>query len=127
MARRKKVVNYRGWIGNILCDSGWEMVYVDFCLDNDIEIVRNTKNFPYPYYKKTRYYRPDFLVDDGKTQTYVEIKGRMDGRSKRKLEHFPLPIRVIGAKEIKPYLEWAKLKYGDNFYNKILEKHKKEE
>lgn len=100
------------------------MAFVVYCFDNGIEIVRNTRNFPYKYYNKTRYYRPDFLVDDGTNQTYVEIKGIMDGRSKRKLDWFNYPIRVIGQKEIGFYLKYAKSVYGEKFHEKVIERHK---
>jgi len=125
MKKKRQVVTYRGWVGNILCDSSWEMAFVAYCLDNGIEVVRNTRNFAYVYYNKTRYYRPDFLVDDGTNQTYVEIKGYMDGKSKRKLDWFNYPIMVIGQKEIGFYLKYAKTVYGERYWETILEKYKK--
>lgn len=126
MKKKYYGVTHRGWVGSILCDSSWEMAFVAYCFDKGLEVVRNTRNFPYLYYNKTCYYRPDFLVDDGKVQTYVEIKGQMDGRSKRKLEWFPYPIKVIGKEDIKPYLSYAKTVYGEKYWDEILIKYSKD-
>lgn len=106
----------RGWCRGIWCDSSWECAFLLWHLDHGIEIVRNTEEFPYPFRNGVKYYRPDFLVD-GK---YVELKGVMDFRSKRKLDFFPYPIRVVGKREIGPYLEYAKLKYGSDFAETML-------
>ncbi len=101
----------RGWYGHYWCDSSWELAFLLWCLDRGREVVRPTENFRYPYRGGFRYYRPDFIVDG----RWVEIKGVMDGRSKRKLENFPYPITVIRAEEIGPYLEYARMKYGEDF------------
>lgn len=81
-------------------------------LDHGKEIVRNTEDFPYTLYNKTLYYRPDFIVDG----VYYEVKGVLDGRSKRKLDQFIYPIERIGLREIKPYIKYAKEKYGVRYY-----------
>lgn len=54
---------------------------------------------------------PDFIING----EYVEIKGVFDGKNKRKLACFQLPIRVIGKNEIGKYLHYAKSKYGPDF------------
>ena len=102
----------RGWYKGYWCDSSWELAFVIYCLDHNIEIVRNTKNFPYPWRKGEQYYRPDFIVN-GK---YVEIKGYMDYRSKKKIANFPYPLIIIDRYEIGEYLEYAKKKYGEDFW-----------
>lgn len=103
---------HRGWYKGYWCDSSWELAFLMWHLDHGVEIVRNTGDFPYEIYGKKRFYRPDFIVNG----VYHEIKGVMDGRSKRKLEQFPYPIKKIGAREIKPFLSYARSKYGENFY-----------
>ena len=108
---------HRGWYKGFWCDSSWELALILYCQDNGVEIVRNTKNFPYMWRNRTEYYRPDFIMD-GK---YVEIKGYMDRRSKRKIGSFVQQLEVIDAKAIKPYLQWAVSHYGENFYD-LLEK-----
>ena len=108
---------HRGWYRGIWCDSSWELALVIWCLDHGVEIVRSTKRFPYPFHNGVRYYQPDFVVDG----QYVEVKGVMDGRSRRKLANFPMPIRVVGKREIQPMLDYAKSKCGEDFW-KLLEK-----
>ena len=107
---------HRGYYKGVWCDSSWELAFLMGCLDRGLEIVRNTENFPYPFRNGVKYYRPDFIVE-GK---YVEIKGVMDGRSKRKVTNFHFPLLIIGEKEIQPYLEYAKMKYGEDFW-RLLE------
>lgn len=103
---------HRGWYNHIWCDSSWELALVIWCLDHGREIVRCTEDFPYPLYGKTLYYRPDFIVDG----QYVEVKGVMDGRSKRKISHFPYPLRVIGKREIAPYVQHAQNRFGHDYW-----------
>ena len=106
---------HRGWYKGYWVDSSWELAFLIWNLDHGFEIVRNSKNFPYPFRNGVKYYRPDFLVEG----TYVEIKGVMDSRSKRKIESFSHPIKVIGARGIKPYLKYVESKYGKNFFDLI--------
>ena len=106
---------HRGWYKGYWVDSSWELAFLIWNLDHGFEIVRNSKNFPYPFRNGVKYYRPDFLVEG----TYVEIKGVMDSRSKRKIESFPHPIKVIGSRGIKPYLKYVESKYGKNFFDLI--------
>lgn len=108
---------HRGWYKGIWCDSSWELAFIVWCLDNGKEIVRNSENFPYPFRNGVKYYRPDFIVEG----TYVEIKGVMDYRSKRKITNFPYPIIIIGKKEITPFIDYVKVKYGDTWVETLLE------
>lgn len=100
------------------CDSTWELAYVVYNLDNRIKFARNSQGFPYTWYRKVRHYYPDFILQDG---TYVEIKGVMDGKDRRKMDWFPHPVRVLGPAEMKPYLDYAIVKYGTDFH-KLFEK-----
>lgn len=103
---------HRGWYRGYWCDSSWELAFLIYCLDHNIEIVRNTENFPYPFRKGVRYYRPDFIVNG----EYVEIKGVMDHRSRRKIATFHHPLKVIGSSEIGPFLDYARTIYGEDFH-----------
>lgn len=104
----------QGVYKGIWCDSSWELAFVLYNLDNGIKFARNTTGFPYLWYGKRRLYYPDFRMDDG---TYVEIKGVMDGKSKRKISSFQYgKLKVLGPKEIKPMLDYAEVKYGKDFW-----------
>ncbi|MBP5459708.1 MAG: hypothetical protein J6Y62_06080 [Clostridia bacterium] len=106
---------HRGYYRGIWCDSSWELAFLMWCLDKGIEIVRATDDFKYPFRNGFKYYRPDFVVEG----TYVEIKGVMDGRSRRKIDNFPLPLKVIGKREIQPYLDYARSKYGEDYWREL--------
>ena len=103
---------HRGWYKRVWCDSSWELAFLMWHLDHGKDIVRNTEDFPYTLYHKTMRYRPDFIVDG----VYYEIKGVLDGRSKKKLDQFKYPIKKIGLREIKPYIQYAQEKYGVRYY-----------
>lgn len=107
---------HRGWYRHIWCDSAWELAVVIWHQEHGHEIVRCTEDFPYPLRGKTLYYRPDFIIDG----EYVEVKGVMDGRSKRKIDHFPLPIRVIKGREAAKMIDYARSRYGDDYW-RLLE------
>lgn len=119
MAKRQ-----RGKYGNVLrgywngkwYDSSWELALIVYHHDHNIELTRNSKKFPYVFNRHTQYYQPDFILEDG---SYVEVKGIKDYRSKRKLAQFPFPIKTIGSREIKPYLDYMKLKYGADWRAKL--------
>lgn len=105
----------RGFYSGIFCDSSWELAYVVWCKEHNIEIVRNTKIFPYVWKKKTCGYKPDFIVNG----TFVEIKGVMDNRSKRKISNFPFPLVVITKKQIDVFIDYVVSRYGDDFADKL--------
>ena len=109
--KRKWGRGLSGFYKGVWLDSSWELAFLMFHLDNGIEIKRNEEGFAYKYGKKELRYFPDFLVE-GK---YVEIKGKMDRKSKSKIRQFPHELLVIGPAEIKPYLEYARKKYGIGF------------
>lgn len=93
------------------CDSSWELAYVIYCLDNNIEIKRNTKAFNYNFNNKINKYYPDFIVEGN----YVEIKGYETERDKEKIKQFPLKIKVLYKKDLEHILTYVKSKYGKNF------------
>jgi len=108
---------HRGWYKGYWCDSSWELAFIIWHLDHNIEITRNTKVFPYPWRRGVKYYQPDFIIGG----TYYEVKGVLDYRSKRKAESFPYPLVIVGGREMKPFLEYARLMYGDDFAVRLLE------
>jgi len=95
-----KAGSYKGF----WCDSSWELAYLVYHLDHGIEIKRNSKGFVYTYYGKKHRFYPDFIVNG----EYVEIKGKLDRKSKAKIRQFPRPLTIIGKKEIEPFLKYAK-------------------
>lgn len=100
-----------GWYKGFWCDSSYELVYLIYCIENDIKIERNKKGFDYFYENKKHLFYPDFIVN-GK---YVEIKNFESDLTDAKIKDFPYEIDVIYKDRIKPFLNYVKEKYGKNF------------
>lgn len=106
--KKHKRGKYKGY----WCDSSWELAFVVYNLDHNIEFQRNTKLFPYEYENKIKNYIPDFILEDG---TYIEIKGYVSEEVKAKIKHFPLKLTLLDKLSIKPYLDYMINIYGKNF------------
>lgn len=101
-----------GWYKGIHCDSTWELAYVVYNIDHNINIKRCTEYRTYEYKGKIHKYVPDFVVDE----TLVEIKGFRTEQWEAKLKHNP-DIKVIYKPDIKPYIEYVVSKYGYDYTN----------
>ena len=103
----------RGFYKGIWCDSSWELAFLIYCLEHNIEIKRNFVKFPYYIENELHYYIPDFIVDN----TYIEIKGRVDNKCKYKFEQFPKEktLKIYYAKNMIPFLNYVYEKYGKDF------------
>lgn len=110
-ARNMKYGTYKGY----LCDSGWELAFLIYCLDHSIEISRCTEAFNYYFNNKCHKYYPDFIIDG----VYYEIKGRYTERDKAKISQFPSDKRlcIIDKTNIHKYLYYCKNTYGKNYIN----------
>ena len=108
---RYKYGTYKGFY----CDSSWELAFLIYHLDIGDNVVRNNESFDY---KTTdglnRKFFPDFKIDN----TFYEIKGGYDRQAANKLKDFPkeLSLKWISLTEIQFYLDYAKNKFGRNFY-----------
>jgi len=100
------------------CDSSWELAYVIYNLENDIQFKRNTKKFPYYYKNKIKNFIPDFILNDG---SYVEIKGYVGPEAKAKIKHFKNKIKLLDNDNIQKYINYCIDIYGKNFI-KLYEK-----
>ena len=100
----------KGWIRNIFCDSSWELAYVLYCTDHNVDIKRNTEKFAYEYQGKIRNYIPDFIVNG----SLVEVKGYKTQQWESKKQVLP-SITVLDKDGIKPYLKYAQDTYGKDF------------
>lgn len=116
MTRKPKKVRHsiQGVYKGIWCDSTWELAFVLYNLDHCIVFQRARTGFPYYWRRKRHWYYPDFLMEDG---TYIEIKGIMDSKSKRKIESLTsVKLIVLGPKEMKHILDYAEVKYGPDYW-----------
>ena len=101
----------KGWYCGIWCDSTWELAWVIYQIEAGISFARNTDAFYYEFEGKKWRFFPDFRLSDG---LLVEIKGWVDKRNRAKIASVD-GLLVIGKEEIKPYLDCAKRKYGEDF------------
>lgn len=100
----------KGWYKGFFCDSSWELAYVIYCLEHNIDIKRNTEKRKYNWNGETKNYIPDFVVQG----TITEVKGYKTEQWLAKLESNP-DVIVLYEKDLQPILDYVKSKYGKDF------------
>jgi len=103
----------RGYYKGYYCQSSWELAYVIYCLEHGINVERCERGFKYTFEGKERTYYPDFYLPV--TDTYIEVKGYYDAKSKAKKEQFVGNLLILQKREMKPILNYVIEKYGKNF------------
>lgn len=113
--KNHKYGHYRG----IQCDSSWELAFLVYHLDNNIEIKRNKDGFKYIFDDKEHTYYPDFIVDD----TYVEIKNYMTPQVQAKIDYFPkeLNYKIFLYNDLRVYIDYCVEKYGKNYWDTLYD------
>lgn len=109
-----KYGKYKGFY----CDSSWELAFLVYCLENNINIKRNTQKFEYVVDGKKHNFIPDFILNENE---YIEIKGLQDENWKIKSTTFK-NVKFLFRKDMQKYLSYAKQKYGKNFWEVLYEK-----
>ena len=89
-----------------------------YCLENNINIKRNTQKFEYVVDGKKHNFIPDFILNENE---YVEIKGLQDENWKIKSTTFK-NVKFLFRKDMQKYLSYAKQKYGKIFWEVLYEK-----
>ena len=112
-ARNGAGAGKKGTYKGYYCDSSWELAFVIYNIEHDIEFKRNTQLFEYEFDGEVHKYMPDFIIDD----VYYEIKGYWTEQWQAKYDSFKKEhkIEVIDEEKIKPYLDYVIQKYGTNF------------
>ena len=106
------VKNYKsGYYKGFRCDSSYELAFLIYCMEHNINIERNKNGFEYIYEDKKHLYYPDFIVND----EYVEIKNYKSELTDAKISYFPYKIKVYYKENMRTYLDYVKSKYGKNF------------
>lgn len=110
-----------GTYHGIECDSSYELTFVIYCLDNGIEVKRNTEYFKYTIDGETHNYFPDFIVGN----VYIEIKGYLDKTSLEKYNQFPMDkyIVIIYDNKMNKFLNYCINTYGIE-YTKMYDEDK---
>lgn len=104
---RGKCGLYKGY----WCDSSYELAYVIYNIEHNINIERNKQSYDYILNGKKHKYYPDFRVN-GKL---VEIKNYRSELTEIKLKSVDEDIEIYYKDSMKPYLEYVIAKYGKNF------------
>jgi hypothetical protein len=118
IAKKRKLGGYvrgsgrgkKGWYKGFFCDSSWELAYVVYCLEHDIDIKRNTEKRQYVWKGEIKNYIPDFITES----TLTEIKGFKTEQWLAKLQANP-DVKVLYEIDLQPILEYVKNKYGKDF------------
>lgn len=109
--KKHKHGTYKG----IHYDSSWELAYIIYNLDHNIEISRCNEFRTYiDNNGDEKHYLPDFVVNND----IIEIKGYFSDDAKLKQKYNP-DIKVLLYNDIKFYLDYTKEKYGNDFWNNI--------
>jgi len=108
--RKGSGIGISGWYKGFYCDSSWELAYVIYCLDNNINIIRNTMPRHYIWNGVNKKYFPDFIVQG----ILTEIKGYKTDQWKAKLKYNP-DVRALYKEDLIDVFEYVENKYGKNF------------
>lgn len=109
--------HHHGDYKGIHCDSSWELAYVVYCLEHNIQITNCKEVRYYVVNNKTKKYFPDFVVNN----EIIEIKGYYDINAKLKHEQNP-DIKILFKKDLENALEYTISKYGKNFWEVLYNK-----
>jgi hypothetical protein len=96
-----------GWYQNFYLDSNYELAYLIYCLDHNINIERNKTSFTYlDETNQERKYYPDFRVNGKLT----EIKGFYVKDLNAKINSVTEPIDVLFPKDLTQIFEYVENK-----------------
>lgn len=112
-----------GYWKNTYCASTYELAFLIWNLDNDIDVKKCTENFEYVYNGKKHLYYPDFVIDD----VIYEIKGFFRENDYYKIEavkSYGRKIVVLVLKDINHMINYVKKKYNTNNLVTVYEDYK---
>ena len=99
----------KGWYKGLFCDSTYELVYIIYNLDHNIEFKKCNRIYTYEYQGEMHKYYPDFELPDG---SIVETKGYhsevVDLKTAAVTDR---PIRVLFEKDLQYAFDWVKQNY----------------
>lgn len=96
-----------GWYKGYYLDSNYELAYLIYCLDHNIEIQRNKQSYQYTDLdNKVKNFYPDFRVNGKLT----EIKGFYTHNLDLKIQSVTEPIDVLFPKQLQEVFAYVKNK-----------------
>lgn len=99
----------KGWYKGIYCRSTYELVYVIYNIDHNIEFAPCKRIYLYEYNNEQHKYYPDFELADG---TIIEIKGYANKQTEAKINSVKdRPIKVLYWKDLQYAFDYVKSTY----------------
>lgn len=110
----------KGWYKGIYCRSTYELVYVIYNIDHNIEFAPCKRIYLYEYNGEKHKYYPDFELDDG---TIIEIKGYANEQTKAKINSVTdKPIKVLFKNDLQYAFDYVKNTYVYDKLEDLFEK-----
>jgi len=114
-----------GYYKGYYCASSYELIYLVYCLDHNINIERNKYTFVYNYEGKDHVYIPDWYLPD--TNTLIECKGRglnfneelVNIKANSVSNEFN--YKLLYEEDLKEYWEYCKETYNVSSYVKLCD------
>ena len=103
----------KGYYKGIYCDSTYELAYLIYCLDHNIDIKRCNESFEYEYEGKKHRYHPDFVVNG----EIIEIKGYHTDLVDIKLKSVDKPIKILYYEDMKDVFDYVCKTYNKKYYH----------
>lgn len=97
-----------GYYNGFYCGSTYELVYLIYCLDHNIDIKRCNIGFEYEYNSKKHLYYPDFIINNN---TIIEIKGYYKDEVDIKAKSVNKPYLILYKDNLKQEFEYVLTKY----------------
>lgn len=121
MFNKKHGNGKKGHYKGIYCDSTWELAFLVYCFDNNIEVKRCDIKYTYMFEGEEHVYIPDFITSEG----IIEVKGRLDNKAREKLKQIP-EIILYDKEKMKPIIKYVSDKYGEEFWKILYDKYNRE-
>ena len=104
----------KGYYKGIYCRSTYELVYVIYNLDHNIDFMPCKRIYEYEYQGEKHKYYPDFELKNG---TIIEIKGYATEQTKAKLASVTdRPIKILFKRDLQYAFDYVSKNY---LYNKL--------
>ena len=106
--REGSVKNYKsGWFNGIHCDSSWELAFLIYHRDHNVNITRCAEIRDYEFEGKIHKFHPDFVING----EIFEIKGINDKVNQAK-QHYNPDVKFLYKKDLEKYIDYAVETYG---------------
>ncbi len=92
-----------GWYNGVYCDSSYELAYLIYSLDHNIDIKRCKTGYEYLISGKKHVYYPDFIVNG----IIIEVKGYYTKSVDIKSTAITQPYKILYKKDIQKHIDYV--------------------